>query len=213
MQSVKELERHRSPGSRPQPLAFHEKTLWMGSWDTDSLYAIDPQTWLVTHEVPAPGKPYGIAAFGSGLRVVVSLGDNDDRYLFDFVPGKGFDPASKTACPDFTGSQLATDGTTLYLAQLGNRRILALDADGTASREIALPTRICGMGFGPNEFYIIAADDEFENLELATINLQLANPEPARLAAIPFDARSLAYDGRVWWTCHREASEIVAFTV
>jgi len=213
MQNVKELQRHRSPGSRPQPLAFLEKRLWVGSWDTDHLYAIDPLKWSVVEEVSAPGKPYGIASFGNELRVVVSIGEDDDRYLYRFVPGQGFDPESKTACPDLTGSQLVSDGTTLYLGQMGNRRILALDASGSVLREIPLPTRFGGMGFGEGTFYIIAADDEFENLQLATLDLQLGKPDIVPVAAIPFDARSLAFDGNAWWTSHREASEIVSFTL
>jgi outer membrane protein assembly factor BamB len=211
MHSVKELQRHPSPGSRPQPLAFHGKTLWMGSWDTDSLYAIDPQTWRVVEEVPAPGKPYGIAALGDELRVVVSIGEEDDRYFYRFVPGQGFDADSKTACPEFTGSHLASDGSTLYLAQMGNRRILALDANGSILREIALPTRCGGIGVRAGTFYIISADEEFENLQLATLDVQVSNPALAPVAAIPFDARALAFDGDAWWTSHREASEIVSF--
>jgi outer membrane protein assembly factor BamB len=214
MQSVKELERHPSPGTRPQPLAFLGKTLWIGSWDTDHLYAIDPQKWRVVEEVAAPGKPYGIAALGDELRVVVSIGEEDDRYFYRFVPGKGFDAGSKTACPDFTGSHLVSDGSTLYLGQMGNQRILALDpTNGSILREIALPTRCGGMGVRAGAFYIISADEEFENLELATLDVQTSNPALVPVATIPFDARSLAFDGNVWWTNHREASEIVSFQV
>jgi len=214
MQNVIERARHASPGSRPQPLAFLGKTLWMGSWDTDHIYAIDPQTWKVIDEVEAPGKPYGLAAVGDGLRVVVSLGEEDDRYLYHFVPGKGFDAHSKAACPDFTGSALASDGTKLYLAQMGNSRIVELDDKNAIVREIALPSRCGGMAFYPNgTFCIIAADDEWENLQFATLDISLSAPEAVEVAAIPFDARGLAYDGSQWWTSHREASEIVAFTV
>jgi outer membrane protein assembly factor BamB len=211
MQSVRELERQPSPAPRPQPLAFYGKTLWMGSWDTNHLYAIDPHTWRVLEEVAAPGKPYGLAALGAELRVVVSIGEEDDRYLYRFVPGQGFDPESKTACPDFTGSHLASDGTTLYLGQMGKQRILAFDASGSLLREIALPTRCGGMGLRAGTFYIISADDEFENLQLATLDVAVSHPALAPVAAIPFDARSLAFDGDAWWTSHREASQIVSF--
>jgi len=212
MQSIAERERHPSPAGRPQPLAFQGATLWMGSWDTDRLYAIDPKTWSVTHEAAAPGKPYGIAVAGDELRVVVSIGEDDDRYLYRFVPGHGFDEASKTACPDFTGSHLAYDGT-LYLGQMGKRRIVALDDAFAITREIALPTRCGGMGFGPGGFYIISADEEFEVLTFARLDLNDERPALAPVAGIPFDgARSLAYDGSAWWTSDREAGEIVAFT-
>jgi hypothetical protein len=213
MKNVSERSRRASPAGRPQPLAFNGSTLWMGSWDTDRLYAIDPQTWSVTDEVVAPGKPYGIAVTGTEMRVVVSIGEDDDRYLFRFVPGKGFDESSKTACPDFTGSHLASDGTTLYMAQMGLRRIVTLDDAGAIVREIALPTRIGGMGFGPGGFYVISADEEFENLALATFDVTSNDPKLAPIAGIAFDgARSIAYDGSGWWTSDREVSEIVSFT-
>ncbi|MEO6835846.1 MAG: hypothetical protein ABI231_08070 [Candidatus Tumulicola sp.] len=214
MQNVREEQRRPSPGTRPQPLAFHEGRLWMGSWDTDHLYGIDPRTWSVAEEIAAPGKPYGIASFDGGLSVVVSVGDDDDRYLYRVTPGRGFDLASKTACPDFTGSHLAADGTALYLCQQGKQRILVLDRGAAVQREIALPTRCAGFGFGAaGESFMISGDDELENLALARFNLRESTPAVAPIAAIPFDARSLAFDGTTWWTSHREASEIVAFAV
>lgn len=213
MQNVKERDRHPSPGGRPQPLAFHGNTLWTGSWDTNRLHAIDPQTWRVVDEIAVPGRPYGLAAMGGELRVVVSIGDDDDRYFYRFTPGQGFDSSSKTACPELTGSHLASDGTTLYLAQMTFKKILALDAEGAIVREVALPTRCAGMGFRNHTFHIIACDDEFENLELATLDVESAAPQALPLAGIPFDARSLAFQDGAWWTSHREASEIVSFTM
>jgi hypothetical protein len=213
MQNVTERQRKASPAGRPQPLAFHGKTLWMGSWDTDKLYAIDPQTWAVTDEVVAPGKPYGLAVVGNEMRAVVSIGEDDDRYLFRFVPGQGFDESSKIACPDFTGSHLASDGTTLYLGQMGLRRIVTLNDAGAVVREFPLPTRIVGMGFGADGFSVISCDEEFENLKLARFDLAGKNDlEP--VAGIAFEgARALAWDGSAWWTSDREIGDIVSFTV
>jgi hypothetical protein len=213
MQTIKELERHIAPGGRPQPLAFHEGTLWMGSWDTHHLYAIDPKTWAVLDEVAAPGQPYGIAAFDGALRTVLAIGEEDERYFYRFVPGQGFDLESKTPCPDTTGSHLASDGTTLYLAQMTHGKILAFDAQGAVLREIALPTRSGGIGFGPGAFYMITADDEFDVLQLATLDITLDHPEAVPLAPMPAEARSLAFDGTSWWTNLREANETIAFTL
>jgi sugar lactone lactonase YvrE len=213
MKDVTELQRHASPGRRPQPLAFLSGSLWAGSWDTDRLYAINPKSWKVRDEVAAPGRPYGIAALGDELRVVVAIGEDDDRYLFRFAPGKGFDQSSKTPCPEFTGSHLASDGTTLYLTQQGLRRIVTLDENAMIQREIALPTRCGGIGFGPTgTLYMIAADAEFDNLEFATLDLGAPTPTVTPIARIDPDARALAFDGSSWWTSYREASTIVAFT-
>jgi outer membrane protein assembly factor BamB len=213
MHSAKELRRQGSPAGRPQPLAFAGGTLWVGCWDTSHLYAIDPATWRVTAEVAAPGMPYGIASLGGVLRVVVSIGAEDDRFLYRFVPGQGFDAASKTACPELTGSHLASDGSTLYLLQMANRCILALDSDGSVLRQIALSTRCAGIGFAAGAFHMIAADEEFENLELATLDVSQENPNAVPVAALPPEARGLTFDGTAWWTSHREANEIVSFTL
>ncbi len=213
MKSVRELERHVSPGGRPQPLAFHGQTLWVGCWDTSRLYAIDPKTWSVLDEVAAPGKPFGLASFAGALRVVISDGGkDDDRYFYRFVPGQGFDAESKSACPDFTGSHLTSDGDTLYLGQMHEQRILALDASGSVLRAIALPSRCGGFGFASGAFYMISSDEEFENLHLATLDVRLERPALATVAALPAEARGLAFDGTAWWTSHRESNEIVSFT-
>ncbi len=213
MQDVKEQVRRPSPGSRPQPLAFDGTSLWMGSWDTDHIYQLEPKSGNVLAEIAAPGKPYGLAVLDKELRVVVSIGENDDRYFYRFVPGIGFDLASKEACPDLTGSHLASDGNLLYLAQMHYRRILVIGPDGSIQREIPLPSRIGGMGFRSGTLYVISADEEFENLHFATFNVNSGKPEVTEVASIPFDARSLAFDGGAWWTSHREASQIVSFTV
>ncbi len=214
MHNVNELERHPSPAGRPQPLAFHAGRLWIGAWDTDTIYAVDPATWSVAAQFAAPGKPYGLALYRGALSAVISVGDDDDRYLFRFDPERGFDAGSKTACPDFTGSHLAADGDTLYLCQQGKRRILALDAVGTVTREIALPTRCTGFNFGAaGECFMISADDEWENLAFSRLSLRGETAEVTPIEGVPFDARALAFDGSRWWTSHRDANEIVAFSV
>jgi outer membrane protein assembly factor BamB len=213
MNDVKELLRKPSPGGLPQPLAYRDKTLWVGAWDTDKIYAVDPATWKVLDEIGAPGKPYGMAALGDEIRVVVSIGADDDRYLYRFVPGKGFDEASKTPCPDFTGSHLAAGNGTLYLLQMGLKRILAFDERGAIAREIALPTRCGGIGVRDGAFYMISADEEFDNLTLATLDVELDSPQAVAVATLNPEARALTFDGSAWWTSYREQNEIVSFAV
>jgi sugar lactone lactonase YvrE len=213
MQTVKELQRHASPAGRPQPMAFHGETLWVGCWDTSRLYAIDTKTWSILDDVAVPGRPYGLASYGGAIRVVISSGEDDDRYFCQFIPGRGFDPESTTACPELTGSHLASDGRALYLTQMAYERILEFDADGSVAREIALPSRCAGIGFGAGAFYMISADEEFEDLRLATLDIQAGHPDLVPVAAMSAEARGLAFDGTAWWTCHREASEIASFTL
>lgn len=185
----------------------------MGSWESDHIYELDPKSGEVLQDVAAPGKPYGLAVLGNELRVVVSLGEEDDRYFYRFIPGKGFDEASKTPCPDLTGSHFASDGTTLYLAQMHNRRILVMYPDGEIQREIPLPSAIGGLAVRDGQLYVIAADDEFEVLRFAKLNPNSGKTEFTEIADIPFGARSLAFDGEYWWTSDREEGQLVSFTV
>lgn len=211
MNDVKELQRHESPGGRPQPLLSHNGTLWVGAWDTDRIYAVEPKQWRVTAEYPAPGRPYGIAAIGDELRIVVAM-DDDDRYIFRFDPAKGFDRGSKRPLPDVTGSFLASDGQTLYMTQLGKRRMVVLDDDAAIVREYPLATRCLGISFGPaGAFFLITADDEFENLKLATADLRSAELRSTAIAGLDEGARGLTFDGNAWWTSYREAGKVVTF--
>ncbi|MFN2528170.1 MAG: hypothetical protein ABR584_05580 [Candidatus Baltobacteraceae bacterium] len=188
--------------------------MWIGSWDTEKIYEIDPKTGVARNEFAAPGKPFGLAAFEDGLRVVVSdNGEADDRYLYHFAPDTGFDLTSKIACPDLTGSHLAAHGSDLYLAQLHNRRILVLATDASVKREISLPSQIAGMAFRDGKLFVIAADDEFEDLRFAALIGDPGKPQLEEIAKLPSVARCLASDGEVWWTAHREDNEIVSFTV
>ncbi len=213
MQTIKEMQRRQSPGGRPQPLAFHDGLLWIGSWDTDKLYGMDARQWTVSREIDAPGRPFGLASVGGALHVVVAL-DDDDRYLFRFSPEDGFDASSKAPCPDFTGSHLASDGSTLYLCQQGKHRILELDANAGVRREITLPTRCGGFAFrAPGDCRMLSADEEFDNLTFAHIDLSKNAAESEPIAPINAEARALTFDGELWWTSYREENDVVAFTV
>ncbi|MBC5816723.1 MAG: hypothetical protein GIW97_09290 [Candidatus Eremiobacteraeota bacterium] len=214
MQEVKEQQKQPSPAGRPFAPAFLGTSLWFGSWDTGRIYETDPKSGAVRNEFAAPGKPFGLAALDGELRVVTSNnGVEDDRYLYRLVPGTGFDLASKIPCPDLTGSHLAVDGGELYLAQLHNRRILVLSSDGTTQRKITLPSQIAGMGFRDGKLYVIAADEDFEDLRFATLSGDRETPQLSEIAKLSSVARCLAFDGQAWWTSYREENEIVSFTV
>jgi hypothetical protein len=213
MQTTQELDRRPSPAAQPHPLTYRDGFLWMGSRVTDRIYAIDPKTWSVHKEFETPGKPYGITTFGDELRVVIAHGEEEDRYLYRLIPDRGFDLESKTACPDFTGSYIAAQGSTIYLGQLGLHRILLLNSDATVQREIPMETRFAGLAFGPGgDLYIISADEEFENLKFGTLDVAQSPPRFESIRPLPDAARSIAYDGTRWWTCLRDEDEIASFS-
>ncbi len=210
---IKEDLRLAAPGPEPLGLAFNGSTLWIASREAHRLYAVDPVTWKVGEEAEAPGAPFGIAVGGGELAVVIGLGDDDDdRYIYRFVPGHGFS-GSGIPCPDLSGAHLAFEGDQLYLSQAHNRKILALDAHGAVGREIPLERRPVGMTIIDGIFYLVTGDQDFKTLELTKVDASGATPHVTSIASIPFRARGLAFDGVKFWTSHRDANEIVAFAM
>jgi hypothetical protein len=211
MTEIIETARLPAPGPEPLGVAFDGTTLWVASREAHRLYAMDPATWTVRAEAQAPGAPFGITAIGDELAVVVGFGnDDDDRYIYRFVPGDGF-KSGRIQCPDLSGVHLAFDGETLFLSQAHNRRILALDGDGAILREIVLDRVPLGMTIIDEFFYLITGDKQFKNLELTKLDARGETPVLTSLASIPFNARGLTYDGSRFWTGHRDSNEIVAF--
>lgn len=202
-----------SPAPAPQGVAFDGGTLWMSSVVTHHLYAINAATWAAHDEMKAPGEPYGITVVGDDLYVVIGHGENsDDRYIYRFIPGHGF-KSDRTECPDLSGAFLAFDGDELFLSQAWNKKILALDVDGRVVHEIPLTRRPVGMTIVDGCFYLVTSDDDFNNREFTKIDARGETTVVTTLAPFGFPARGLAYDGARFWTTHREANELVAFTV
>lgn len=213
MDDITESLRLPSPAPRPQSIAFDGEKLWMGSIDTQRLYAIDPQQWTVSEEERAPGKPWGMTVVGDELRVLCGEGDDDTRIIRRFVPGHGFKTQDAIACPEDCGSQLSYDGALLFVSQWYNQRLLGLDERGGVVRRIDVPHQICGQCYVDGTFYLLTTDDEDTNdYYLTRVRLNGDAPISEDLVRIPFAARALAFDGTRFWTNHREQNEIVAFS-
>jgi hypothetical protein len=178
---VTETLRLPSPAPRPQALAFDGDKLWMGSIETDRLYAINPLQWTVIEEEKVPGKPWGMAVLGDELRVICGVGDEDDRVI------------------------------RRYVSQWYNRRILGLDERGNVVRQIDVPHGICGQCYVDGYFYLVTTEDEESEAYFLTKVSANGGNASEDLARIPFAARALAFDGSRFWTNHRDANQIVAF--
>jgi hypothetical protein len=212
LETIVELMRRPSPAPRPQSLASDGSYLWMGSIETERIYAIDPVHWTVREEIPAPGKPWGITCVGSELRVICGETDEDHRIVRRYVPGHGFKSHDGIPCPDDTGSQLSFDGRRLYVSQWYNKRIVALAEDGSAETIATVPHGICGQVFVDDGFYLVTTDDEeSDDYWLTRVVPNGAAAHVEDLVRIGFPARALAFDGERFWTNHRERHEIVAF--
>ena len=185
----------------------------MGSRDVRHIYGIDVKTWTVFEETEAPGIPWAAVSTGKDLRFTVGEGPEDDRYLRRFVPGKGFSRNERTACPEFTGSYLSYDGEHLCLSQWYKHRILKLDSSGNVLRDLPIHAEICGHAFVDGLIYVLRGTEQGnEDWRLARLDPREERPEIEDLAQVPFQCRSLAFDGESLWTNHRAANEIISFS-
>jgi hypothetical protein len=209
---INELQRLPSPAPTPQALAWHKGELWFGSRDLQRIYRMDLENWKVGDEINPPGTPWAGVSDGRVLWFTLGEGAEDDRYMRRFEGGKGF--SEPRACPDLTGSYLSYDGANLYLSQWYKHRILKLDGDGNVTREIAVGAEISGHAFVNGTIYVLCGTEQNGgDWRLARLNSTENVPEIKELARVPFQCRSLTYDGERLWTNHREADQIVCFAI
>jgi hypothetical protein len=211
IQAIEEVLRLPSPAPAPQALAFEGEHLWMGSWETRRMYGIDPRQGRVIEEMDAPGRPVGAVAVGDDLRVVVSEGEEDHRWIRRYRPGSGFMQRDSLACPDDTGSFLAFDGDALWLSQRYAQRILKLRADGTTCAQVPTPAQIIGIVWVAGVLYISLWYGKGGGCMLARLRDTAGSAEP--IATVPFAAISLTHDGSRFWSNDPRGGAIVAFAV
>ena len=210
---IVECERLESPATTPQALAWHREELWFGSRDLRRIYRIDHVNGRVLEETEAPGIPWAAVSDGESLWFTLGEGAEDDRYLRRYVPGEGF-KEERTPCPEFTGSYIGYDGDNLYLSQWYKHRILKLDAKGGIVREMAIGAEISGYAFVDGLIYVLrGTEQDGGDWRLARLDPREPNPKVKELARVPFQCRSLAFDGERLWTNHREADQIVRFAL
>jgi hypothetical protein len=172
---------------------------------------MDRARWQVSEEIEAPGIPWAAVSVGDALWFTLGEGADDDRYLRRYVPGKGFAEPG-IPCPDFTGSYLGYDGEHLYLSQWYKFRILKLDEKGNIMREIQVGAEISGHTFVDGIIYVLLGTEQNGgDWRLARLDPGEKIPKVEELARVPFQCRSLAFDGDRLWTNHREADRIVCF--
>jgi hypothetical protein len=214
--AILEQQRLPSPAVAPQALAWDGKrgVLWMGSRDLRRVYAIDPAEWKVVEDIEAPGIPWAAVSTNGSIRFTIGEGMNDDRYIRSLAPNSGFSDKERIACPEFTGSYLSYDGESLYLSQWYKHRILKLNANGDILRAVDVGAEISGHTFVDGTIYVLRGTEQNgESWTIARLNLSEEMPEIKDLATIPFACRSLTFDGESFWSNHRAANEIVAFSL
>lgn len=209
--ALDETVRIPAPAPAPQALAFDGNQLWMGSWETSRIYAIDSRRGSVSEETQAPGKPVSAVALGDELRFVTSETD-DSRFIRRYIPGHGF-KTEAVPCPEDTGSFLAFDGARLWLSQRYNKRILELDAALKPVRTIAVGEEIIGFVWARGEVLLSTwLGRDRGGCRLAALDPNAGTPLRF-VATVPFVAVSLALDGETAWTNDFKKNEIVRFAL
>jgi hypothetical protein len=212
--TITERRRLASPAPTPQALTWHDHALWLGSRDLRRIYGIQVKSWTVFEEIDAPGIPWSAVSTGADLWLTIGEGAEDDRYLRRYLPSKGFSETERIPCPELTGSYLSYDGEHLYLSQWYKHRILKLDAKGNIIREIAIGAEICGHVFVDGLIYVLRGTEQGEgDWRIARLDPRQETPHIEDLARVPFQCRSLAFDGELFWTNHREANETISFAL
>ena len=182
--------------------------------ESKKIYQIDPDSWKVIWEVKAPGIPFGMTSIGDELRVLCGETEEDYRIIRRLIPEHGFDTVFKIPCPDDTGSQLGYDGNDLHVSQWYNKRVLTLGEEGQVERSVSAPRGIAGQCIVEGAIHLVTTDaEETDDYFLTRIDAGGDDPQAEDLARIPFGARALAFDGKNFWTNHREQHEIVCFNV
>lgn len=212
MDNARELRRLRAPAPAPQAIAHDGSRLWIGSRDTRRLYAIDTANWTARDEGVAPGIPWGMTFAGDDARVLLGEDPGDMRFVHRFVPGRGFRSEGRFAAPDGSGSHLSYDGDRLYISQWYAQQIVAVDEGGTPGSVVTVPHQIVGHTIVAGVFYCLTTDDE-DTIDywLTRVDARSGSAVSQDILRIPFHARGLAFDGKSFWTNHREADETVCF--
>jgi hypothetical protein len=213
--SIIERRRLISPAVTPQALAWHNGTLWMGSRDSRRIYGIEPDSWKVFQETEAPGIPWAAVSTGDALCFNIGEGSEDNRYLRRYSSDQGFSESYRVACPEFTGSYLSYDGRNVYLSQWYKHRILKLDDTGNILETYDIGAEISGHTYFGGSVYVLRGTEQGdEDWRIARLSLQKAGASRIEdLAKVPFQSRSLAFDGQNFWSNHRAADEIVCFAL
>ena len=191
--------------------------MWVTSAANGRLYAIDPRNWSIQREFVPPSESLGITYTGSDFRLIVAPKidepdlERDHRYVYTFSPAAGF--AECFICPDNSGSFLAYASGTLYVSQAWDKKIIELDERGAPVREIQLERRPVGMTIVDNTFYLVTVDEEWGDGRFDRLGIDDDALSIQALFSLPFKPRSVAFDGKRFWTADRNNHAIVSFAL
>jgi len=201
----------------PQGLAWDGELMWATSAANGRFFALDPETWKIRHEFAPPHEALGVTYTGSEFRLILAPEidepdlERDRRYVYSFTPDGGFTRCFP--CPDFSGSFLAYADGTLYLSQAWDKKLIKLNAAGAPVRELQLERRPVGMTIVNSAFYLATVNEEWVEGQLQRLPVDAPASSIETLRSFPFEPRSVAYDGKRFWTADRNNHAIVSFNL
>jgi hypothetical protein len=191
--------------------------MWVTSAANGRLYAIDPHSWSVQREFAPPCEALGITYTGSDFRLILAPAidepdlERDHRYVYAFSPSAGF--VERFVCPQNSGSFLAYTNGTLYLSQAWDKKLIELDERGSAVREVQMERRPVGMTIVDDAFYLVTVDEEWNDGRFDRLGIGDDGSSVQSLRPLPFKPRSVAFDGKRFWTADRNSHALVSFTI
>jgi len=200
-----------APEPAPQSLVFDGERLWVGSWETKTIVAVDRTGRKGTH-FAAPGRPVG-GTFVNGRSWYVLSDEHDDRTVRS-VDGHGHWGEDAFECPHDAGSFLSWDGTDLWLSQRYNKRVLRLDPTShDAAQVVPIGEQILGQTWIGDWLYLsLWLGKERGGARLARV-LGSDPSDLQILASSPSAMVSLAYDGDALWSNDPRRGRVVAFSL
>lgn len=217
MKDITNVERHPSPLVTPQALACDGGELWLSSRDLGTLHRVNAETLQTVDEIDPPGIVWAGVNTNDGWRFTIGKGLNDDRYIYRYAADEGW--TKLFACPELAGSYLSFNGDCLYLSRWYKGQIHQMDDAGNVRRDIDIGAEICGQTYVDDMLYVLRGRENAdipgaaEEWRIARLDPREVTPQIEDLATIPFAARSLAFDGRKFWSNHRAANEIISFSL
>jgi hypothetical protein len=206
-------QRYKTTLPQPQGLAVAGARVFVSFRENPQIFSLDLSTSRCDVWAVAPNPPWGLAASEDGVWAVCGYGPNADRHVVAF-DAAGNARSSPARCPDGTGSYIALDGRVLFLSQWYEQRVFRLTDTQTFEPVIGATRGICGIAADHGTLTLLTTADE-ATLEYHLERYDLADPAAGcvDVATVPFRARSLAWTGSEYLTSHREAGEIVAFSI
>ena len=205
--------RYKVPLPEPHGLAVAGDRVFVSFLDDPRIFTLDLSSSRCEVWSIAPNPPWGLAASRDRVWAVCGYGPSADRHIVE-IDADGHQLGSPMRCPDGTGSYLTFDGSTLFLSQWYEQRVFRM-TDAREFEPLFRATRgICGIAADHAMLTMLTTADE-ESLEYHLERYDLGENADGTVdvATVPLRTRSLVWTGSEYLTNHREAGEIIAFSI